>query len=261
MGPRRLGLALASVLLLSAGASQGAPPWVERPITLPAGDWAFDAGLGIAHASAPDDSSAGMNLEAAVGLTDRLELGVRTGLRFGDAGDRALHPDEYGRLFDREYVDGAADVVANPELRLRGALVRGPLLELGLEGRLFVPIEGNSQAAVEFGMPLALHLGDQVRLDTGIWVPILFAYTTPFGVFVPVDLWFQVTPRLWLGPMAGIDVVPVGDDATITEVSMGFGLGYQITRYLDFKTMFLFPELNQDSSVFGLGAGVQVRVE
>ena len=39
-------------------------------------------------------------------------------------------------------------------------------------------------------------------------------------------------------------------------VSLGFGLGYQITHYLDFKTMFLFPELNQDSRIFGLGAGV-----
>lgn len=84
-----------------------------------------------------------MNLEMAVGLTDRLELGVRTGLRFGNVVDRAVHPDEYGRLFDREYVDGALGTVANPEVRVRGALLRGPVVELGLEGRLFVPVEGN----------------------------------------------------------------------------------------------------------------------
>jgi hypothetical protein len=260
MGPRWLGIALASTILLAAPASLAAPDWVDRTITLPSGHWAFDLGLGIAHAPDPDDLSAGINLEAAVGLTDRLELGVRTGLRFGDVGDRSEHPDEYGRLFDREYVDGATDVVANPEIRLRGALLRGPV-ELGLEGRFIVPVEGNSQPAVEFGMPLAFHAGDQVRIDTGVWVPIVFGDGTPVGVSVPFDLWFQVTPRLWLGPMAGIEIVPYANGPTVTEVSMGFGLGYQITRYLDFKTMFLFPELNQDTSYYGLGAGVQIRIE
>jgi hypothetical protein len=42
---------------------------------------------------------------------------------------------------------------------------------------------------------------------------------------------------------------------------MGFGLGYSITHYLDFKTMFLFPAINEDSRFYGVGAGVQIRIE
>jgi hypothetical protein len=263
-----VGLACATAALTVASAASAAPPWVERHLTLPGGDFAFDFGLGIAHGPAPSDtSSVGMNVEAAVGLTSHLELGIRTGLRFGDAFDRGLHPDEYARLFDRQYVDGADDAFANPEIRLRGALLDGPVVDLGLEGRLFVPVEGDAfpgrpnQAAAEFGMPLAFHLGDSVRLDTGVYVPLLFGYATPFGLSVPVDVWFQVTHRLWLGPMTGLQIVRVGDDQTLTYASMGFGLGYQVARFVDFKTMFLFPELNQDSSVFGVGAGVQIRIE
>jgi hypothetical protein len=258
---RGLGLAVVAAASLLAAPASAAPPWVDRAITLPPGDWAFDMGVGVAHAPVPgDESGVGMNLEAAVGITSRIELGVRTGLRFGDDFERGLHPDQYGRLFDREYVGGADDAVANPEVRIRGALVRAPVVELGLEGRLFVPVEGN-QAAVEFGMPLAFHLGDSVRIDTGVWVPVLFDYATPFGLIVPFDLWIQVTPRFWLGPMTGVDLVRVANDTTVTDVSMGFGLGYQIARFADFKTMFLFPALNQDSRYFGVGAGVQLRIE
>src|SRR5271166_3729417 len=105
--PALLGLgALTAVGLTSSGAL-AAPPWVERHLTLPAGTWAFDMGLGVAHVPGPPDTAAlGINLEAAVGLTDRIELGLRTGLRFGDEGGRGLEPDNYGRLFDREYVAG-----------------------------------------------------------------------------------------------------------------------------------------------------------
>jgi hypothetical protein len=259
-----VGVVVAGAIGLASRDAAAAPPWVDRPITLPGGTWAFDLGLGISHVPAPPDEgdvAAGINLEAAVGLTNRVELGFRTGLRIGDGFDRSLHGDEYGRLFDRQYVDGGADVLANPEVRVRGALVRGPVAELGLEGRLFVPVEAGTEAALEFGVPIALHLGGSVRLDTGVYVPILFAYATPLGLSVPLDVWIQVTPRLWLGPMTGVRVARLGDHASETDVSMGFGLGYQIARIVDFKTMFLFPALNQDSRVFGLGAGVQIRIE
>ena len=255
------GLGVVTALGLTSSRARAAPPWVDRHLTLPAGTWAFDLGLGVAHVPGPpDEASVGVNLEAAVGVTDRIELGVRTGLRFGDPGDRAIEPDNYGRLFDREYVGGRDDVLANPELRVRGALLRGPVVDLALEGRLFVPIEGN-QAAVEFGVPVALHLGDSVRLDTGVYVPMLLDYTPPFGLIVPVDLWVQLNPRLWLGPMTGFNVVRYADDHTVTDVSIGFGVGYQIRQNIDFKSMFLFPALNQDSRIFGLGAGVQIRLE
>lgn len=254
----------ASALALVASDALAAPPWVDRRDTLLGGEWAFDMGLGIGHVPEPDRASAGINLEMAVGLTERVELGVRTGLRFGDEGDRSIEPDNYGRLFDRQYFDGGASTLANPEFRVRGALLRGDVAELALEGRFIVPVDPNTGAGLEFGIPLALHLGDRVRLDTGAWFPIVTGNPAYLGISIPLDVWIQITPRLWLGPMTGLQWYDVTHNpAPLNEplVSMGFGLGYSITHYLDFKTMFLFPELNQDSRVYGIGAGVQIRIE
>jgi Glycosyl transferase family 2 len=261
---RRMRAVLVATIGFVAFASnaRAAPPWVDRNLTLPAGDWAFDFGFGIAD-SRPDLVEGGINLEMGVGLTDAVELGVRTGVRFGSSpADRFLQPDVYGRLFDRQYFDGDSEAVANPEVRVRGALVRLPVFELALEGRLIVPIEHNT-AGLLFGVPLAFHLGDRVRLDIGAFMPIIIGNgTIPSRVAVntPLDVWIQATRRLWLGPMTGFQIVHVADPPPTAHVSLGFGLGYQITHYLDFKTMILFPDLADTSSV-GAGAGVQLRIE
>jgi hypothetical protein len=261
-----IGIACALALQLLARASQAAPPWVDRPLTLPSGDWAFDFGLGVGHVPAPvDDTAAGVNAEMAVGLTSRVELGLRTGLRFGDDADRGNNADTYGRLFDRQsFGVGAegAEVLANPELRVRGALVREPVVELALEGRVVLPFADDSVAGVMFGVPMAFHLGSRVRLDLGVYVPVVFFQQDAVAaVRVPFDVWIQATSRLWLGPMTGLVFDRVGDTNGSTSLSLGFGLGYEITRFLDFKTMFLFPTINNDSRVFGAGAGLQVRIE
>jgi hypothetical protein len=80
------------------------------------------------------------------------------------------------------------------------------------------------------------------------------------AVNTPLDVWIQVTRRLWLGPMTGLQIVHVADPPPTAYVSLGFGLGYQITHYLDFKTMILFPDL-ADASRVGVGAGVELRIE
>jgi hypothetical protein len=214
----------------------------------------------------------GINAEMAVGLTDRVELGVRTGLRFGDAGDRGVEADRYGRLFDRQYFDGDGGVVANPEVRVRGALVRDEVFELALEGRIIVPVEDNDAGAL-FGVPLMFHLGHRVRLDTGAYVPVVFGNNRPpgapdriqttVGVTLPIDVWIQASPRLWLGPMTGVAFRDVGLDSQRADLSLGFGLGYQITHYLDFKTGLLLPYITDPGRgpEFGVGAGVQIRIE
>jgi hypothetical protein len=256
------------VLCAAAREAHAAPPWVDRPLTLPGGDWAFNFGLGLAHAPPPpgeSDVGAGVNAEMAVGLTDRVELGVRGGVRFGDAYERGLGGDAYGRLFDRETFDygvEGAEVLSNPEVRVRGALVRARIFELALEGRLVAPFAWNTNAGALFGVPMAFHFGERVRMDLGVYLPVVFIpHDVAVGVSAPIDVWIQITPRLWLGPMTGLVFNRVGDAREVTNLSLGFGLGYSITHYLDFKTMFLFPTINHDSGVFGLGAGVELRIE
>jgi hypothetical protein len=251
-----------SLLVASRGA-HAAPPWVDRVLTLPAGDWAFDAGLGLGHIPAPrSDLGAGVNLEMGVGITSRVELGVRTGLRFGDDIERGISGDAYGRLFDRQTFDLGADVVANPEVRVRGALVRDSIFELALEGRLVVPFADGTDAGVLFGVPMAFHLGPRVRLDMGAYVPVVFVpHDASVAIHLPIDVWIQATPRFWVGPMTGLGFERVGDNNGSQNISLGLGLGYAITHYLDFKSMFLFPTINNESRIFGMGAGIEVRIE
>ncbi len=254
---------LASALVCFTADTLAAPPWVDRSLTLPSADWAFDLGGGIAHV--PDTTSFGVNLEMGVGITEHVELGVRTGLRAADEPGRAIQPDDYGRLFDRQYFDGGDSAVANPEVRVRWGFLHGSVAEMGLEGRFIAPLENGTYAGLAPGLPIALHLGDRVRLDTGVWMPVVFLPNhAAVGLSVPLDVWIQVTSRLWLGPMTGIavpDVSPPPPANSVSNVSFGLGLGYQITHYLDFKTMLLFPAINNDSRIFGVGAGVQIRIE
>src|SRR5580698_3589613 len=102
----RHALLAAAACVAFARTAHAAPPWIDRPDTLPGGDWSFDFGLGIGHVPPPppgeSDTAVGANFDMAVGLTDRIELGLRMGLRVGDDWDRGIHADQYGRLFDRQ---------------------------------------------------------------------------------------------------------------------------------------------------------------
>lgn len=251
-----------SACWLLAGQSFAAPRWVARSITLPRHDWAFDFGLGVGHHDAPDPpTGVGLNVEMAVAVTRHLELGVREGFRFGAEG-RDTRGDEYGRLFDRQTFGTNHDDLANPEFRMTGQLVDGPVVELALEGRAALPIEDGSELALQFGMPVWFHLGRSVRLDTGVYVPVAFYEPTLVSVSAPLDVWIQCSPALWLGPMTGVRVTHQGS-ADRTDISLGFGLGYSLGRAVDLKTMALAPGINHERGArnFGVGVGLQVRIE
>lgn len=258
-------VSLGSLIILLASTtvrpSYAAGPWVDRSITLPRHDWAFDVGLGIGHLDVPSSpTGVGLNLEGAVGVTRRLEIGVRTGIRFGNDG-RVTRADEYGRLFDRQTFGTNNSNVANPEFRIRGAVLEGEVVELGLEGRAALPFEDNSRFGMQFGLPLAFHLGNSVRLDTGAYVPVVLYDPTLYAISVPLDVWIQATTRLWLGPMTGVRLQQGAFERT--DWSLGFGLGYSITRALDLKAMMLMPGINHTEGArnFGAGVGIQVRIE
>jgi hypothetical protein len=254
-----------------ASRAEAAAPWVDRPITLPRHDWAFDIGLGIAHRNAPDPfpqpTGVGMNFEMGVGITQHVELGIRTGARFGNDG-RATQADAAGRLFDRQTFATRFDPWANPEARVRVGLVHERVFELALEGRAVLPFEHESRFGAMFGMPLAFHIGHSVRLDMGVYIPVVFYDPTFTTVSLPLDIWIQASRNLWLGPMTGLRFYDVGRERDFgrdrrTDVSLGFGLGYQVHRVVDLKTMALFPGINHTEGArdFNVGFGVQIRIE
>ena len=149
--------------------------------------------------------------------------------------------------------------MANPELHLRWAIARGTA-SLGLEGRAYIPIENDSYFGVMVGLPLALHLGS-VRFDTGLFVPMIFREPeTVTAVSIPLHLWIQASNTLWFGPMFGWRHWSNGWG---TQYPFGFGLGSALTRAIDLRTWFLFPDIRRSEGgrEFGGGVALQFRIE
>jgi len=246
-----------SFFLLGASSARAAAPWVDRAITLPGRAWAFNFGLGLAHV--PQSSLApGFNIEGAVSVAHGVEIGLRTGLRPGVV-SRAAQADAYGRPFDTHTYGTGVETVANPEFYLRARLIESPVVELGVEGRAYAPFSVGF--GIMAGLPLAFHFGRAARLDTGVYVPVLFYDPTITLVDIPFHLWFQTTSRLWLGPLTGVVIDTRGNNEA--DVRLGFGLGYSVTNSLDFKTWALFQDVahSRNSGYWGLGAGLEVRIE
>jgi hypothetical protein len=260
-----LGL-VSSATALAPDEARAAPEWVDRGLTLPRHDFAFDAGIGIGHTSFGNPrrnvTGPGLNLEGAFAITDSVELGLRTGLRFGDDA-RAIQADNYGRTLWTETWGTRFDTVANPEARVRWAFYSGRVVEVGLDGRAYLPIEDNSRIGMMFGLPLAFHIGSTVRIDMGVYVPVVFYDQTFAGVTVPGYFWFQVSRKVWLGPMTSLRFIDPGPGNSYTDLLLGFGLGVQVASAVDLKTWLLFPRINQDEGArtFGAGFGVQLRIE
>jgi hypothetical protein len=270
MGKRLFALSIFVGAFASPTLARAADQWVSRPLTLPRLNAAFDAGLGVGHlngiGNAPGLTGPGVNLEAALGVTSNLELGFRTGLRMtGDA--QALHADQYGRLFDTETYGTGTDTLANPEFRITGRVLNAEVAEIGLEGRVYLPFEhaGNrpTHFGGAFGVPFLFHFGRIVRLDLGAYVVTIFE--DPFRpIFtVPARLWFQVSEKVWLGPIFSLQHDPNAPVGAENNLLAGFGLGYQIASFVDLKTQFLVPAISQrnGTDLFGFGIGVQIRIE
>ena len=261
-GRAALAVAVAVAALAVAPAPAAAEAWIFRPITLPRGSAALDFGFAIGRQDAGPAGARtgpGVNLEAAFAVASELELGLRLGFRFGGGG-RATRADEYARIFDTEtygsYTDGGgatSDTVANPEVRLRWGLARGPVLQLAFEGRFFLPIESGSRFGVMPALPLWLRFG-AVRLDTGVYVPIIFTDNTTTVVSLPLAVWIQASSRAWLGPDVGVRFWESG--ARFTTYPFGFGLGYALTHAADLRFRIFFRDIGGSAAARNFGAGV-----
>ena len=152
------------------------------------------------------------------------------------------------------------DRVANPEVHLRWALARGAAADLGIELRFYLPIEDGSRFGFMVGLPIRLRAGS-IRLDTGLYVPIIFTDPTTTIVSVPLHLWIQATSRLWVGPLFGLRVTNRG--GSDTEYPFGIGLGTMLTGSIDLRTWFMFPDISRDAAAryWGAGLALQVRFE
>jgi hypothetical protein len=186
---------------------------------------------------------------------------VRAGFRLDDGG-QSTQADGYGRPFETETYGTRFDRVSNPEAHIRWAVSRTSVSDLGTELRAYLPTEAGSRFGFMLGVPLALR-GGALRIDTGLYVPVILYDPTRTVVSVPVHLWIQATRGLWLGPLSGVRVVSDGGNGNATEVPLGFGVGASLSAAIDLRSWFLFPNLNRHEAgrTFGLGLALEVRIE
>jgi hypothetical protein len=240
-----------AIALTVSGSANAAPEWVDRGLTMRQFGVAIDAGLGIAHSAAGGYSGGGVNLDGAFGILDNLEVGLRFGLRLGDADAKTLQADQYGRLFDLETYGTGVSLFANPELRITGRVLDLSVVEVGVEGRTYLPLEEGTRFSFLLGAPVRLHFARFLRIDTGLYVPVVFfaaeqGASNAISVNIPAEFWFQITRDFFAGPLTQIRLN--NSDAALTTdhgagLLLGVGLGYQISRFADFKASFLFPRL------------------
>jgi hypothetical protein len=254
--------------LLAPRTGYAAERWVDRPMTLHQLVFAGDVGLGIGHFDynvgprpfKTDFTGVGLNLEGAIGITERLELGIRTGAAFGDDA-KATRADYFGRTNQTETFDEGGRTFANPELRVKWVAYSGSVAEIGLDGRVYLPTDPNSDFGIMFGVPFAFHISDFMRIDLAVDLITTFGDHAHVGVSVPAYFWFQVNEKLWLGPMAAVRFANRNDPRfNDNDLLLGFGMGYQVARAVDLKWQFQAPAIDNGLHYYGAGFGVQFRI-
>lgn len=253
--------------------AQAAPEYVDRRLTLPKLNVAIDGSLAVGHfdfGPAPGGENSGtgpaLDLEAYVGIIHHLQLGFRQGIRLTDEA-KIAGADNYGRMYDLQGFGNGGDTFANPEANVRYQFIDIDFFELGVDGRLVLPIAQGSRFAFLGGAPLAIHIPNVLRVDTGGYIGFGFYDPTLVYFHIPADLWVQLSPQFWLGPVTGLTVYNQrvnGVTNEQTNVAVGFGMGYQIASWFDLKFLPIdWPAINQDRGVsnFGFSAGVELRIE
>jgi hypothetical protein len=244
---------LIAVLLFSHAAG-ATPRYVDRPITLPGKlSGSVDLGLGYGHLGGSSGlDGVGFNAEGVLGLKGFLDLGLRIGLRPGRESP-STQADYYGRMFDREtfWLAGVA-TTANPELRVRGKILSQGPFEMGLEGRLFMPV--SQGAGLMFGAPFQVSLEHTLKIETGVFIPIGFYNPTAIGLNLPLRVNVQLSEHGWVGPSTGLRFSSArGQDLS---VPIGFGGGYSVSHIADIKGEIYLPRINDGLRAFGMGVGV-----
>ena len=263
------------------GGGSAKSPFVDVPLTLRPLHFAAEAavGFGTYEANGGSHVGAGGNLAAAIGLPFLGEFGADIAQRFGNDGVQVGAPvagpsgaDHFGRLFNPVLTEPGSANFANPEFHLRGTLVPLDVFELGLETRLTVPTSDGSYWTFTPGLPMRIHLPGIMRIDVGLWLPILLVstanvngYTGPSQVYVldiPVQAFFQIGDA-FVGPETGIRIVNIGGTPSTTDIPAGVGGGYTFGGILDVKAQLRTERINSGgwaSNAFGGGLGVGLRI-
>lgn len=237
-------LVLASLIVLltasvaSADSGRIGGNYAQRGLTVPQGTLRVDAGprlpmgagapmrdgtLGVLSVDGAGERETAIYLNAglAAGLTDSLDVGLLVL-------PLLLTPDTAYR-----------DPVLYGTYRFsRGELEAGVFLGFDLPVDDALDLTG--------GIPLVLHVGNQVRVDLAALLHVRFNEDSPLDLMFPFELAFNLSPRVFLGPETGI-VVANFDDVL---VPLGFFVGYTFGSLGDLRGEVRLPNISDAFDAF-----------
>ena len=138
------------------------PRVTGRPLTLPEGMARIDQVIFYRFFDIPVPWR-GVPTGLSVGLLDDLELGVMWG------------------------------VLDDPSVRVLGRVVADPVIDLGLSAQLTVPAMTTGDTLARVGMPVAVRPTEWLRIDSGLFVVLLF--TAQVSPLAQVPLTITVAPH------------------------------------------------------------------
>lgn len=219
--------------------------YISRPLVLPKGVLRIDGGPDRPYSGGqvmpggelqvqvrPGDDAAYFVPGAAYGVLDGLELGAVWPLQLSPNLD-LLDVSAYGKYSLQR---GEVEVAAYAEVR--------------------VPIQDDFQIAG--GVPVYVHIGPTVRLDTGGFVRINFGNDTTVNVDVPLSVPIQISPQIFVGPELGVEIVDFKTVAVPLGAIAGYTLGTGISSIGDLFARLNFADVTHGADVVRFDVGVQL---
>jgi hypothetical protein len=220
--------------------------YISRPLVLPQGVLRIDAGPRRPYSTGQlmpagqlqflinkdFDDLAYLVPGAGYGVIDKLELGAVWPLRISpdlDLSDLSV----YGKY----------------------SLHRGEIEAAGY-AELRIPIEGDLE--ITGGVPMFLHLNNQVRLETGGFIRLTFGDDTAATLLIPLSAPIQVSPEVFVGPEIGIEIRDFEDVAVPVGVIAGYTLGGGISSIGDLLARLTFPDITSGADTIRLDIGAEL---
>jgi hypothetical protein len=198
---------------------------VDRPLTMPIGVVRGDLALYFQH-----PRTWGGAISAGYGVTDDLEL------------DATIIPMTFAPTV--QYGD--------PSLSGTYRFFNQPAVEIGLFLGVTVLTHDDDIRGyfnVDPGIPILVRLGEIVRVDTGLFVPVTFGGHpgTVLSAIVPVRATLQITDPLYVGANTGLGIADFSHPGDTIYAPLGIFGGYAIslgcTALVDLSAHIGFPDL------------------
>jgi hypothetical protein len=238
-----LGLWLIQVEPAHAESHLAGSDYISRPLVLPKGVLRIDGG--------PRRPYSGGQVMPAGQLQVYVNQGQDVAL---------LSPGASYGVIDNLELGAVWPLLLSPDLDLLDLTVYGKYLlqrgtvEVAAYAELRIPVQNDLEIAG--GVPVYVHLGPNLRLETGGFLRLVFGDDTNLIVDAPLSVPIQVSPQVFVGPEVGIEIVDFKTVSVPLGVIAGYTLGSGIGSIGDLFGRLTLADIahGADTVRFDLGA-------